>query len=127
MKKSIMLLAIVLSGAAASLFPCDITVETQPAAAKNKIEVRLTVECFHRRCPVNIEKTELATDGLVIEKQEQWKKTGEGIYQMDLMVSLKAKEKGTITVRRECPKTGHQEEILDNRAALMLLSWIRLA
>ena len=112
MKKSIMLLAIVLSGAAASLSPCDITVETQPAAAKNKIEVRLTVECFHRRCPVNIEKTELATDGLVIEKQEQWKKTGEGIYEMALVVSLKAKEKGRSLCAASAPKTGHQEEIL---------------
>jgi len=114
MKKSIfMLLALLLLGGRASLFPCDITMETGPAAAKNKINVRLIVECIHRRCPVNIEKTKLATDGLVIEKQGQWKKTGEGIYQMDLIVSLKGKEKGAITVRRECPKTGHQEEILE--------------
>ncbi|MFH2107779.1 MAG: hypothetical protein ABII93_03840 [Chrysiogenia bacterium] len=114
-KPIILLLAILLAGAAASLFPCDITMETQPAAAgaKNKIKVRLTVECFHRRCPVNIEETKLAAKDLVIEKRGQWKKTGEGIYQMDLMVSLKGKEKGAITVRRECPKTGHQEEILE--------------
>ena len=116
MKKSILLiLAIMLSGATATLFPCDITMTTGPAAAgaKNKIKVRLTVECIHRRCPVNIEKTKLAVEGLVIEKQGKWKKTGEGIYQMDLIVSLKGKENGEITVRRECPKTGHQEETLE--------------
>jgi len=116
MKKSILLiLAIMLSGATATLFPCDITMTTGPAAAgaKNKIKVRLTVECIHRRCPVNIEKTKLAVEGLVIEKQGKWKKTGEGIYQMDLIVSLNGKEKGKIRVRRECPKTGHQEETLE--------------
>ena len=115
MKKSIMLLlALVLSGAAVTLFPCDITMETQPAAgAKNKINVKLTVECIHRRCPVNIEKTTLAATGLVIEKQGLWKKVEAGIYQMDLVVALNGKEKGEIRVRRECPKTGHQEETLE--------------
>jgi hypothetical protein len=116
MKRSTLLfLTIMLCGGLTSLFPCDITMETSQAAAsgKDKINVKLIVECIHKRCPVSIEKTTLATDGLTIEKQGQWKKDGEGIYQMDLLVSLNGKGKGEIRVRRECPKAGHQEETLE--------------
>jgi hypothetical protein len=115
MKRSALLfMTILLFGGLASLLPCDITIETSRAAAsgKNKINVKLIVECIHKRCPVSIEKTTLVTDGMTIEKQGQWKTDGEGIYQMDLIVSLNGKDKGAIRVHRECPKTGHQEEIL---------------
>ncbi len=111
---TLLFMTIMLFGGLASLLPCDITMETHQAAAsgKNKINVKLIVECIHKRCPVSIEKTTLATDGMTIEKQGPWKKDGEGIYQMDLIVSLNGKAKGEIRVRRECPKTGHQEETL---------------
>jgi hypothetical protein len=115
MKKSkLLFLTIMFFGGLGSLLPCDITMKTSQAAAsgKDKINVKLIVECIHKRCPVSIEKTTLAADGITIEKQGPWKNDGEGIYKMDLIVSLNGKVKGEIRVHRECPKTGHQEETL---------------
>jgi hypothetical protein len=113
MKRSTPLfLAILLFGGLASLFPCDITMETSQASGKDRVNVKLIVEYIHKRCPVSIEKTTIATDGMTIEKQGPWKKDEEGNQQMDLVVFMNGKVKGEIRVRRECPKTGHQEETL---------------
>jgi hypothetical protein len=113
-----MLLALTLFAGTISLFPCDITMETAPVAGKagNKVQVKLFVECIHKRCPLGIEKTRLATSGLTIEKQGQWKKNDAGAYELDLVVSLSGKENGEIRVLRECPKTGCQEETLEVKA-----------
>jgi hypothetical protein len=110
-----MLLALALFAGTISLFPCDITMETAkaPLAGKNKIQVKLIVECIHKRCPLSIEKTNLTASGLTIEKQGQWKKNAAGAYAMDLLVSLNGKENGEIRVLRDCPKTGCQEEALE--------------
>lgn len=114
MKRAIFLLIIVLAGWA-PLLPCDVHMETCPATAigKDNIQVKLFVELIHRRCPVPIEKTRLETSGLTIEKQGEWKEVEAGIYQMDLVISLKGKSKGEIRVLRECPKTGLQKEVLE--------------
>ncbi len=114
-KSSLLLLALLLTGGLATLFPCDITMETAPAVAgsKKKILVTLSVESIHRRCPLAIDKTALETEGLVIEKQGQWQKVDECLYKMDLIVSLKGKSKGEIRVLRTCPKRGLQKEIFE--------------
>ena len=114
-RKLQLLLALTLFAGTLSLFPCDITMKTAPAVAggKDKIKVTLFVESIHRRCPLAIDKTCLETEGLVIEKQGQWQKVEECLYQMELIVSLKGKEKGEIRVLRTCPKRGLQKEILE--------------
>ncbi len=114
-RKLQMLLALTLVTGTISLYPCDITMKTAPAVAgnKNKIKVTLLVESIHRRCPLAIDKTCLETEGLVIEKQGRWQKVEECLYQMELIVSLKGKEKGEIRVLRTCPKRGLQKEILE--------------
>jgi len=106
--------ALLLAGGLAPLFPCDVTMETSRAAGeKDKIQVRLLVECIHRRCPVKIEATRLEADGLVIEKQGQWQRAEDGVYRMDLVVSLQGSERGEIRVLRSCPKRGLQKETLE--------------
>jgi len=107
-------LLIMLSGGFAALFPCDVYMESSQIVAKgkNKFAVKLFVETVHRRCPLGVEKTGLTPEGLIIEKQGKWKKVEEGLYQMDLIVSLKGKSEGKLRVLRECPKRGLQEEIL---------------
>jgi|FrelakmetLWP11LW_1041352.scaffolds.fasta_scaffold28135_2 hypothetical protein len=109
------LLAVALLGASAGLFPCDVTMETSPAvpAGKGKIQVKLFVECVHRRCPVRIDMTKLETAGLTIEKQGQWQVIGTGLYRLDLTVSLTGKGNGEISVLRQCPKHGQQKETLE--------------
>jgi len=113
MKRSLLLLIAMCAGFA-SLFPCDVYMETGPAAAgkKNAVQVKLFVELIHRRCPVDIEKTRLVATGAAIASQGQWKKVAAGIFEKDLVVSLAEKGKGEIRVLRDCPKTGLQEEIL---------------
>jgi hypothetical protein len=117
-RKLPMFLALALFAGTISLFPCDITMKTAraPLAGKNRIQVKLIVECIHKRCPLSIEKTKLTTAGLTIEKQGQWKKNAAGAYEMDLIVFLNGKENGEIRVLRECPKTGCQEETLEVKA-----------
>jgi hypothetical protein len=110
----LLLLLILLPAGLASLFPCDVYMETGPAAAaeKNRIQVKLFVELIHKRCPVNINATVLTATGLAIERQSLWKQVEPGIYQKELVVSLNGKAKGEIRVLRECPKTGIQAETL---------------
>jgi hypothetical protein len=113
MKRSLLLLIVLLAGFA-SLFPCDVYMETAPVAgnAKNKVQVKLFVEFIHKRCPVKIEETRLEAKGVAIESQGQWKKVDVCVYEKDLVVVLSGKSKGEIRVLRECPKTGLQEEVL---------------
>ena len=109
------LLAVALLGASASLFPCDVTMETSAAVppGKGKIQVKLLVECVHRRCPVKIDMTKLETAGLTIEKQGQWQDLGAGLHRLDMVVSLTGKGNGEIRVLRQCPKHGLQKETLE--------------
>jgi hypothetical protein len=96
---------------AAHIWPCDVTAETA-AAGKGKIAVKLFVDCIHRRCPLAITDTRLETEGLVIEKQGEWKKVEGSVYELDMVVSLTGKSKGKIRVLRSCPKRGLQEEAI---------------
>ena len=103
----------------AQLFPCDVYMETGPAAGggKNALQVKLFVELIHRRCPVDIEKTRLVAAGAAIASQGQWKKVAAGIYEKDLVVSLNGKSQGEIRVLRDCPDrpagrdTGHRPRL----------------
>ena len=115
MKKTIFLiLALLLAGGLTRLFPCDVSVETAPAAAggKNRLQVKLFVEQVHRRCPLEIGQTKLETTGLTIEKRGQWQAVGEGLYRLDLTVFLTGKGSGEIRLLRDCPKRGQQKEVL---------------
>jgi hypothetical protein len=113
MKRSILMVIAMLTGFT-SLLPCDVYMETGPAATggKNAIQVKLFVELIHKRCPVNIEKTQLVAAGVAIASQGQWQKIAAGVFEKDLVISLGEKGKGEIRVLRTCPKTGLQEEIL---------------
>ena len=112
MKKSLLL--IILLAGVASLFPCDVYMETAAVAgnAGDKVQVKLFVEFIHKRCPVKIEETKLDAKNVMIEKQGQWKKIDVCLYEKDLVVVLNKKGAGEIRVLRECPKTGLQEEVL---------------
>jgi hypothetical protein len=116
MKKTILSIALLLlTGGLMQLLPCDVSLETAPAVAgsKNKILVKLFVECVHRRCPLAIDQTRLETSGLAIERQGQWQEIGAGLYRLDLTVSLTGKGNGEIRVLRECVKHGLQQESLE--------------
>ncbi len=115
MKKNLFLILLLLTGAVMQLFPCDVTMETSLAApsSNGRIQVKLFVECVHRRCPVSIDKSKLETSGLTIEKQGQWQEIGTGLYRLDLTVSLTGKGNGEIRVLRKCPKHGLQKETLE--------------
>ena len=108
-------MTLLLSGGFNALFSCDITMETAKAAggSRDQVQVKLFVECIHKRCPVKIEDTQLTFDGLMVVKQGQWQKVEPGIYRLDLIVSLGTSAKGGIRVLRKCPKTGLQEEELE--------------
>ena len=111
MKRSIFMLALfLLCVGAATLFPCDVTMEAKPADGKGRIQVRLYVDCVHRFCPLAIEKTQLQAEGLTIEKKGEWNRIEKNLYGLDLVVSLKGKSGGTINVIRSCPKRGLQKE-----------------
>jgi hypothetical protein len=113
MKKTMLLLStLLLLGSAAQLRPCDVTAETQPAKEKGRIQVKLCVDRFHRSCPLDIGKTDLKAEGLVIEKKGEWRNVKGSLYEIDLVVRLIGKKPGTITVLRCCPKRGPQEEIV---------------
>ena len=110
---ALILLTVLLWGALAPLFPCDVYLETNPAGGgKNRIQVRLFVELVHRRCPVDIHKSKLETSGMKIEKQGQWQNLDDGLYRLDLVVTLTSEGNGEIRVLRDCPKHGMQKEIL---------------
>jgi hypothetical protein len=112
MKKPMLLLATLLLGSAMQLRPCDVTVETKAAKEKGRIEVKLSVDRFHRSCPLDIGQTDLKAEGLVIDKKGEWRNVKGGLYEIDLVVHLTGKKAGSITVLRCCPKRGPQEEIL---------------
>lgn len=102
-------------GSVSQLLPCYVYTETGPLV-KGKAEqfqVELFVECIHRRCPVAIGETILEAEGLKIEKRGEWELTEEGVYRLDLVVSLTGKDKGEIRVLRKCPKHGLQKETLE--------------
>jgi hypothetical protein len=106
-------MALLLTGGLAQIFPCDVTMEAKPAGAKGQIEIKLLVECVHRRCPVKIDMTKLETVGLTIEKHGQWQDLGAGLHRLDMVVSLTGKGNGEIRVLRQCPKHGLQKETLE--------------
>ncbi len=116
MKRSILLIAMLLAmGSMSQLLPCYVYSETGPLVKgkTDQFQVKLFVECIHRRCPVAIEETLLETEGLKIEKQGEWELSEDGVYRLDLVVSLTAKDKGEIRVLRKCPKHGLQKETLE--------------
>ena len=102
-------------GSMSQLLPCYVYSETGPLVKgkTDQFQVKLFVECIHRRCPVAIEETLLETEGLKIEKQGEWELSEDGVYRLDLVVSLTAKDKGEIRVLRKCPKHGLQKETLE--------------
>lgn len=112
MKKPLLLMIVLLLAGALQLLPCDVTLETQPAKKKGKIEVKLFVDCIHRFCPLEIDKTELKPEGLEIEKKGEWTLVEGRCYEIDLLVRLTGKKAGTITITRRCPKRGLQEEVV---------------
>ena len=116
MKRSILLITALLAmGSMSQLLPCYVTTETGPLVKgkTDQFQVKLFVECIHRRCPVSIEETLLETEGLKIEKRGEWELTEDGVYRLDLVVSITAKDKGEIRVLRKCPKHGLQKETLE--------------
>ena len=108
-------MALLAMGSMSPLLPCYVYIETGPVAKGNKdqLEIKLFVECIHRRCPVAIEETILETEGLKIEQQGEWQAGENDVYRLDLLVTLTAKDKGEIRVIRKCPKHGLQKEILE--------------
>ncbi len=116
MKRPILLImTLLVMGSMSQLLPCYVYSETGPLVKgkADQFQVKLFVECIHRRCPVAIAETILETEGLKIEKRGQWELTEEGVYRLDLVVSLTGKDKGEIRVLRKCPKHGLQKETLE--------------
>lgn len=101
-------------GGFAALFPCDISFETAKIVekGKNKFQVKILVEIVHGNCPLNIEKTNLAFNGVKVEKKGQWKKIDDYTWQIELKVALNENKPGEIRVVRDCQKKGLHQQTL---------------
>ncbi len=113
MKKVLFVLIMAILGFVWSLPGCDVTLEAKEIAGKNPAtrSVRVVVEFTHGRCPVKIEETQFKTEGVRIDKRGLWKELPDGLYQIDLQVTLTGKN-GKIAVVRECGKCGRRESLL---------------
>jgi len=111
----LLITALLAMGSASQLLPCYVYSETGPLVKgkTDQFQVKLFVEIIHRRCPLPIEETCLEAEGLEIEKRGEWERTEDGVYRLDLVVSLTGNEKGKICVIRKCPKHGLQKDVLE--------------
>jgi len=97
-----------------AIYPCDFRFESSQKQVKigAKTTVSIYVELVHGRCPVEINQTQVVSEGVRIDRKGQWQEVEDGIFRLDLTLTVTGKN-ARIGVTRDCRKKGYQQAMID--------------
>lgn len=119
LKKALSMIAVVFSLIilqSTAIFACDIDFKVTDNNKSSYeigdvVVIKLSVALTHRHCHVDIEKTQINSNGLEVMGATKWTEKTSGLWERKVKVKVTKKGKVSLSAVRTCDKEGGQGSI----------------